>query len=139
MFKKLFRRKKKLQDTRRFKRFRLAYLIKYQINGKGEPRITNARDISAGGLRFLTREQIPESSLLKVSVYMPPLERSVEGTAQVLRMRKSRKGFTYYAAISFLDLPEEDRNAINEFAESLSHDQDGRLLIDHANIVIRKH
>lgn len=126
-----------MQDSRRFKRFRLAYLVKYQVNGKGEPRITNAQDISAGGLRFWTEEQIPESSLLKASVYLPPLGRSVEGTAQVLRMRKSRQG-VYYAAVSFLDLKKEDREAVNQFAESLSQDKDGRLLIDHADIVIRK-
>jgi len=128
----------KARNTRRFKRIRAAYLVKYQVNGKGEPRITNARDISAGGLRFWTEEKIPHSSVLKISVYFPPLERSVEGTAQVLRMRRSKEGYVYYVAVSFLELNQKDREDISQFAEEISKGKDARFLIDHADVVVRK-
>lgn len=134
-----FFKKFKAQNSRRHKRFHADFLVKYQIGDKGEARITNARDISAGGLRFLTDEPVPESTLINVSVYLPPLERTVEALAQVLRTRKVKKGFFYYVAVQFLDLNQLDREAINEFAESLSHDEEASFLIDHANIVVRKH
>lgn len=134
----LFRKKHKIPNTRRFKRIHFAYLVKYQINGKGEPRITNARDISAGGMRFWATEQIPNNAVLKVSIFLPPLNRSVEALARVLRTRKSKEGVITYVAVNFLDLKEEDREALSEFAETLSKDQDARLLIDHADVVIRK-
>lgn len=126
------------RDTRRFKRFRISYLVKYQINGKGEPRITNARDIGAGGLKFWTKEEIPASSLLKVSVFLPPLERTMEAEAKVLRVRKIKGQFVYSVAVSFLDVKEVDRAALQDFAETLSKDKDGRFLIDHASVIIRK-
>ena len=132
----LFRKKIRIKNSRRFKRVRVAYLVKYQVNGKKESRITNARDISAGGLRFWT-EEAPESSLLDVSIFLPPLNRSVQATAQVLRVRRAREGFVYYVAVSFLDLNQEDRKEIEAFAEAISKDQDARFLIDHADIVVR--
>lgn len=138
MIKNLFQKKVKTKNSRRFKRIRAAYLVKYQVNGKGEPRITNARDISAGGLRFWAEEKIPVSSVLKISVYLPPLARSVEGMAQVLRVRRSKEGFVYYVAVSFLDLNQKDREEISQFAEAISKDKDARLLIDHADVVVRR-
>lgn len=138
MLRKFFQRRVKTKNSRRFKRIRAAYLVKYQVNGKGEPRITNARDISAGGLRFWTEEKILPSSVLKISVYFPPLERAVEGTAQVLRMRRSKEGYVYYVAVSFLDLNQKDGEDISQFAEEISKEKDARLLIDHADIVVRK-
>ena len=136
--KNLFGGKITTTDQRRFKRMRLSYLVKYQVNGKGEPQITNARDISAGGIKFWTKERIPDSSLLKVSIFLPPLDRAVEALAQVLRIRRNKDKFIYYVAVSFLDIREEDRQEIAAFAEALSKDQTGRFLIDHANIIVRR-
>lgn len=134
----LFGKRMKTQDTRRFKRFRVSYLVRYQVNGKGEPRITNARDISAGGLRFWTKEALAPSSVLDISIYLPPLRRSVEAVSQVLRVRRSRDEFIYSVAVSFLDIKEEDQKELRNFAESLSKDRDGKFMIDHASVVVRK-
>ena len=86
----------------------------------------------------MTEEKVLESSLLKVSVYLPPLGRAVDALAQVLRARKAKKGFFYYVAIQFLDLNHEDRQAIDEFANNLSQDEGASFLIDHADVVVRK-
>lgn len=133
-----FQKKIKTKNSRRFKRVHLSYLVKYQVNGKGEPRITNVRDFSAGGLRFWTKERPPENSLLNLRVYLPPLNRFVEAWAKVLRIRRSKGSFVYSVAVSFLDIRQEDRDAINTFAEDLSKEQDARLLIDHADVVVRQ-
>lgn len=142
MFKRIvrrfLRRKIRLRNQRRFKRMRAEFLVKYQIQGKGESFITNVRDISAGGFRFWLGGAVPESSILNVSIYIPPLERSVDAVAQVLRVRRVKGGFLYYAAMSFMDIKKEDREAINEYAEVLAQDQKASFLIDHADIVIRK-
>lgn len=136
---KLFGKKFKVQNTRRFKRIRSAYLVKYEVNGKeGGGRITNAQDISAGGLRFWADDQVPESSLLNISIFIPPLERFVHATARILRIRRVKGALVYMVAVSFLDLKQEDREAINRFAETLSRDKEARFLIDHADIVIRR-
>lgn len=138
MFKILFRPKYKTPNGRRFKRMHLAYLVKYQVNGQGEPRITNARDISAGGLRFWTSEKLPESAVLHISIFIPPLGRSVKAVARVLRVRRVKRGFTYSVAVSFVDLIHEDREAIEQFAESISKEQDARFVIDQAKVIVRR-
>lgn len=137
MFKNLFPKRLKAWNSRRFKRIRASYLVKYQVRGTQEPRITNVRDISAGGLRFWTEDRIPDSSVLNVSVYLPPLDRFVEAVAQVLRVRRAKEGMVYYVAVRFLDLRSEDREGINRFAEALSRDEGARFLIDHARVVVR--
>ena len=138
MFKNLFRKKTKLLNARRFKRFRADFLVKYEV-GKGTAgRITNARDIGAGGVRFWSEEKLPESSLLNVSIYLPPLRRTVEGVVRVLRVRRVKKTLLYSIAVSFMDLKQEDREAINQFAEGLSQEKGAQFLIDHADVVVRR-
>ena len=138
MIKNLFPRKMKTLDTRRFKRFRADFLVKYGKSQDVPSRVTNTRDIGAGGIRFWSEEKLPESSLLNVSVYLPPLERVVDGVARVLRVRRVKKTPLYTIATSFLELQRENREAINEFAESLSQKKGAQFLIDHANRVVRK-
>lgn len=136
--KQFFRKKTKLANTRRFKRFRADFLVKYQVDPKGGAKITNARDVGAGGIKFWSEEKIPESSLLNVSIYMPPLKRVVEGVVCVLRVRKVKKTFLYSIAVSFLDLKQEDREEINRFAEGLSKEKGAQFLLDHADVVVRR-
>lgn len=142
MLKRIFRRyfikRTRLRNARRFKRFRADFLVKYHVDRKGEAHVTNARDIGAGGLRFWADREIPESSVLSVSIYIPPLDKKVDALAQVRRVRKARNGLMFSVAVSFLELKKEDRDAINEFAESLSKEKGAEFLIDHADVVVRK-
>jgi c-di-GMP-binding flagellar brake protein YcgR len=139
MLKTLFGKKGRTKNTRQYKRFRAAYLVKYQVKGKEEPRITNIVDMSAGGIRFWSPEQLPESSILNLSIYIPPLERSIQAWAQVLRVRRAKEGgLLYYVAVSFVDLKPEDKEAVNQFAETLAKDEGGQFVIDHADVVVRR-
>lgn len=136
--KNLIRRKIRLRNSRRFKRIRASFLVQYQRIRQGGPRVTSTRDISAGGVHFWTLEPLPESSVLDISVYIPALERSVEALGEVLRVRKTKEGLAWYVAVCFLDLNEVDRGAIEEFAETVSKDQEAELMVDHAEIVVRR-
>lgn len=130
--------KKKRWDTREHKRVRLAYLVKYQWPADSKtPRIANVRDISAGGVRFITEGLVPESAFIDLTIFVPPLGRTVEARAQVLRVRKAKTGHFYYVAVRFLNINEEDREAIDEFAETLAGDRETRFLIDHAKVIVQ--
>jgi c-di-GMP-binding flagellar brake protein YcgR len=140
MIKNLFRRKVKLQNSRRFKRIHAAYLVKYQVNGKGKPCIANVLDISAGGIRFWTVDPVPEKAVLHISILLPGLDHAIKALGKVIRIRKAKKGFLSYSsvAVSFLDLKQEDRQAISDFAEIVSRDNNTQFMIDHADVVVRK-
>lgn len=136
--KKFFTKRQRIANRRRFRRFRADFLVKYQVDPKEGAKITNARDVGAGGLKFWSEEKLPESSLLHVSIYIPPLHRVVEGSVRVLRVKRVKKTLLYSIAVSFLELKQEDRDEINRFAESLSKEKGAQFLIDHADVVIRR-
>lgn len=115
----------KIPNARRHKRCRVNFLVKYQLDGKGEARITNVRDLGAGGIRFWADEKLAPHSILKVSICFPPLNRTVEAVAQVLRTQRLKKGnLSYSAAVGFLDLKREDRTALETFTENLSQNRE---------------
>jgi len=127
------------ENTRRFKRLRIDYLIKYQVAGSEEgPFVSNAKDISASGLKFWTDRFLPERTLLKVSIMMAPLERTIEVLGRVLRVRRSKDGTVYYLAIGFLEIPKADQTALNEYIERLAKTPAARKLVDHARVVTRE-
>ena len=127
-----------MRNARCFKRFKADFLVKYFMDKKGEAYFTNARDISAGGVRFWSDKPVPPSSLLDVSIFLPFLGRAVNALAQVRRVSRMRGGLLFNVAISFMELNEKDREAINQFAENLSQDKKAQFLIDHADIVMRR-
>lgn len=130
-------RKKRRPNQRRFRRLKAHFLVNYQVDKNGQATITNARDISAGGAKFWASEAPSPGSTLKVSIDVPPLDRTVEAVAKVCRVRRIKQGLLFNVAVTFLDLKKEDREAINEFAETLAKDKNARFLIDHADIVVR--
>jgi len=128
------------ENVRKHKRLNADYLLKYEAGGFGQnPQITNIKNISAGGMKFLTSEAIPETATLNVSVLIPPLEKSFMAHARVLRVRRLKKRLIYSVAVRFTDISKEDQSVLDDYVKSLA-EIEGRasFLIDHANIVVRQ-
>jgi c-di-GMP-binding flagellar brake protein YcgR len=131
--------KYKTKNSRQYKRLNAVYLVKYQVRGAGDqPRLTNVKNISAGGLKFVAKEFLPQEAIIKLNILVPGLERTLEAAAQVLRVRRSREGFIYSVAVKFIEISSDDQWALNQFIEDLAKDKEARLLIDHANVVVRR-
>ncbi|MCB9799456.1 MAG: PilZ domain-containing protein [Candidatus Omnitrophica bacterium] len=128
----------KTQNTRQHKRLKAAFLVKYQTGVMGDAaRITNIKDISAGGARFLTREMLPASGTIKVNVLAQPLGRTFEAEARVLRMRRNKRTFIYSVAVQFTNISEKDKLQLNQFIENVANDEHTSFCIDHADVVVR--
>lgn len=113
-------KKKTRAEFRNFKRVPFACLVKYREPGKKEYQVTNARNVGAGGLDFWSETPLAKGTVLEMSFFLPSLARTVETPAQVLRSTKGERGSVYYISVNFLDLPTADREAVNQFAETLS-------------------
>jgi hypothetical protein len=137
MFKKLFRKETKAENARHFKRLRTTFLLKYRSEG-GVPKTANLINLGAGGVRFATKEEIPVSSRLTLTIHTPPLNRFVEAQAVVSRVEKEKRGQTYAVAAAFVDLKAEDRTAINQYIEALYQNEATRPFVDHNDVVHRK-
>lgn len=134
-------KKKKIEDLRRHRRLDADYLIRYQAGSEGEnPRITNIKNLSAGGAKFLTGEILDESATVVVTILIPPLEKSFQTRARVLRVRRTRRKFIYSVAVRFTDISPEDQTALNRFVETLEEDADvkGKFLVDLAITVSKE-
>ena len=136
-----FQSKKKYaaKNERRHKRLRADYLIKHREAGvEGEAAVANIKDISAGGVKFWTEKFYPEGTLVKVSIWVPPIERTVDALGRVVRIHQAGDHLFYYASVGFLEVPRRDQEALNAFIEGLSKVKDSRYFIPHDEIVKRE-
>ena len=136
----MFEPKYKSTGTRQYKRLLADYLIKYRMAG-GENRefqVSNIKDISAGGVRFWTEDPLPEGALLLVEVLPPPLGRVLRALARVVRVRQGGKGDVYYNALRFVEISEDDQNALNYFIERVAAERGGRALVPDPDVVERR-
>lgn len=131
-------KKYKAINSRKYKRLRADYLMKYQpLNSQEPPVIANLKDISAGGLRFWSSTLVPEGVHLRLSVLIPPLDRTVEAVGRVQRVRAAVKSRAYYISVGFVELDSEDQKAINQFVEQISREQGAETLVHHPEVVTR--
>src|SRR5688572_6274222 len=99
----------KMQNSRHYKRLKADYLIKYQVAGvQQEPFIANIKDISAGGVRFWSDHYLAEGVLLKIAVWVPPIDRTIEGLARIIRVRQAKGRLVYYLGARFLEISQQD-------------------------------
>ncbi len=127
------------QNSRRFKRLRADYLIKFQVPGTtGEPFVSNIKDLSGGGVKFWTEQYITEGTLLKVSFLVPALDMKVDTLARVVRTRTAFGAPVFYVAVRFIEIPETAKNAIDEFVEYLSELPQAKKSVFSSPMVKRK-
>lgn len=132
-------KKVKTTNTRQFKRLNVFYLVKYRVSGsKEEPQMANVKNVSAGGLKILTKEILPEKETLELTILIPHLKHTIEAKGVALRVRKADDSGTFAVAVQFTDISANDQNALNHFIENLAHDKEGHKLIDQQEKVERK-
>lgn len=128
-------------NSRQFKRVQAHSLVKFQgvdQYGKEEPWISNVKDISAGGLRFWSEHFFPEATLLRLSVWIPALERPLDALARIVRVRPARNGEMYYLSVRFIEVSQDLQKALNDFIERLASDKKTRRYVDDFTHVKRQ-
>lgn len=129
------------ENTRRFKRVQAHSLVKYQAADRWEsedPYIANVKDVSAGGVRFWSPVYLPEGTLLRVSVWMPFLEKPLEALARVVRVRTARTPDSFYLSVRFIEIDQTSQQQINSFIEKLAANSETRKFIDDFKGKIRR-
>ena len=107
--------------------------MKYQSAekyGETEPFISNVKDLSAGGMRFWSESFFPEGKLLRISAWVPPLQRPFDALARVVRVRPAFNSDIYYLSVRFIEANSEMQTALNDFIESLASNTKTRRYID---------
>ncbi|MCB1323858.1 MAG: PilZ domain-containing protein [Spirochaetales bacterium] len=102
------------EDKRRYPRADLAFELSYAVSGPGNK--SRARDLSEGGISFMTAEELPPNANLVVQLALPGADGHVEATARVIRSWRDNQG-QLFAAAKFVEVDEVDLGIIKRFIE----------------------
>ena len=117
-----------MQERRKFLRADYSTEVRWQshtshVRGVSViPDVT--KDISAGGIRLVSKEKLNVGEELHLEWLMPPLgiislPGQVRWVAEVESVGEQRNIVQYHAGIEFLHIDDEERDAINEFVMRL--------------------
>lgn len=107
------------QERRRHPRVISAMPVQYRgIRQDGDAAVgTVARDISNGGIRFVTNEFISIFTRLVVEVSIPSTPKPVKAISKVVWIHKRPYGEQYEIGMQFVDMTEEDKRNLSQFVE----------------------
>jgi c-di-GMP-binding flagellar brake protein YcgR len=102
----------KKPKRRKFVRLKTHCLLKYKGIGDREV-LSFIRDISAGGVLFHSKQDIPVGSILELSINFSPSPRSIKTRAKVLRVKLLKKVKGVDMAVEFINLDNKAKSLIN--------------------------
>ena len=115
MFHNLFKRYK-YDNTREYVRLPAYWRIKCELMTPTENhKILSTKDVSAGGISAMVPEMIPADTRIQVEIHVPPIDRVIIATAQVVRCQPAQKGFEL--GIRFLEINAQDQAALKQAIE----------------------
>ncbi len=76
------------------------------------------KNISAGGLFFVSREPIAVGSVLEMKIELPNTSEVIECLAKVLRVEEVEEEKIYNVKVNFLDLSSAQRTKLNKYVEN---------------------
>ena len=82
------------------------------------------KDISAGGLRFVSGYTLPVGTILSLKIQLDKSERSVDCLAKVCRVEDDNLSAMFNLVVYYLDISSADRVKIGAFVKSIMEKQD---------------
>jgi type II secretory ATPase GspE/PulE/Tfp pilus assembly ATPase PilB-like protein len=80
--------------------------------------LTATRNISAGGLLFVSRQAIPVSAILELMIELPDCQEHIECLARVVRIKEIEMDKGYDIAACFLDITGAQRARLGKYVEN---------------------
>ena len=108
-----------MEERRRFPRLQVELIVRYKILETSEQHCeATTKDISAGGVCLITREQLKAGSSLAVDIKLPQQTEPVMAVGRVVWSNVSRLGLSpgghqrYDNGIEFVEIKDKDRQRI---------------------------
>ena len=96
-----------MQERRKYTRVPEGLQIAYEIMPTEAIKEYLTRDISQGGIRFLTHEFIPKDIRLKIRITFPRTLFSFEALVKCMWVRELSYSGDFEVGVEFIDLPSE--------------------------------
>jgi hypothetical protein len=101
------------KEKRKFARLDKHYIIKYKTPDKGV--ITSfGRDLSAGGVRFHSKEEIKPGSIVEMTMNLPPFPRPIKAELKIAFARPLKKLGGFNIGAEFVKIDDEARDFIEK-------------------------
>ena len=118
-----------MREKRRFIRFDISLKVNYTIQKNPKTEKTGmTKDISAGGMQFLTQEKIDVGSRLDFKMFIPEAlnPAHMNGIALWSKETTTSKGLSYCAGIEFGDIEEDNKTTFLRFLCDMLYEKLGK-------------
>jgi len=114
-------------DKRAYMRLNCEANLRYKVfksqqdlikRGFAPEQLSVTKDISAGGMVFISDEPTPIGSILEVKIELPNGEEPVECLARVVRIEEGETEGKYSIAVCFLDITGAQRTRLNKYVQA---------------------
>ena len=114
-------------DRRAYSRLVAGVNMRYKIfesheellkRGYAPEQFSVTKNISAGGLLFISGQPIPVGAILELIIELPNDQEPIECLARVLRVREIRPNESYDVAVCFLDITGAQRARLDKYVTS---------------------
>ncbi len=103
------------KERRKYLRLEASVEVSYKVIGNpGEAKVL-AKDISAGGLCILTRENLASNTPLELAIKIPDLVDPIRALGKVIWQKKTEAAETFDMGIEFMGISDFDRFNINRY------------------------
>jgi len=106
------KKKDKWEEKRKFIRLTAHHLLRYKIMEKGS-QVSFARNISAGGVLFYSKEALPQGSMVEMEINFPHYPHPVKVVSKVVRVHPLEKLGGFEIGAEFVNVEEDAKDFIN--------------------------
>ncbi len=104
------------EERRRDQRLQRPLIVSYQLccDPNANYDVTQIKDISLGGMRFVTSESYPAETLLSIELRTPFREERLKLKASVIESKEIAANLIYETRVRFVDLDNDTREALSK-------------------------
>jgi hypothetical protein len=84
------------------------------------------KDISAGGLRFISGYTLPVGTILELKMQLEPAQRSIDCLAKICRVEDDSLSAMFHLVAYYLDISSADRAQIDQFVQKQIKNQNSQ-------------
>jgi len=100
------------KEKRKYVRLKAHHLLKYKVLGQ-DAELSFAKNISAGGVLFHSREEISLGSTVEMEILFPSYPRPIKVVAKVVWKKPVKKMEGFDLGAEFINVDEEAKKFIN--------------------------